>query len=421
MTPVNLKNNIPAYLLPSNGTGAVAILVLVKVGSRYEYPEVNGVSHYIEHLMFKGTTRRPKAEDISRALDAVGAEYNAFTGKDITGYWIKVDKKHQALAVDLLHDMLTESRFVKADMDRERNVIIEEINMYHDSPMMHVDEMLESLMFDGSTLGWEIAGSHKTMTDMTRKEVINFYKQYYVPERMVVAAAGAISKDTQAMLNKTFGSIPNSKNTPSEFDVFSLPKSRRGVRASVEYKKTKQVQIALGFPAFGYNDKELAATKVLSVIMGGFMSSRLFSSVREKRGLAYFIRASVEAYEDTGLFVIQSGLDKSRLPLAGKTIMNELRDVVKNKVTSAELRRAKDYISGTTTLKMEDSSNVATWFARQQLYSGKALSQKEKLAQFEKVTSSEIQAVAAKMFDKKKMGVSGIGPFNKPLDVWKHF
>ena len=151
------------------------------------------------------------------------------------------------------------------------------------------------------------------------------------------------------------------------------------------------------------------------------MSSRLFSSVREKRGLAYFIRASVESYQDTGLFVVQSGLDKSRLPLAGKTIMNELRDVIKNKVTSAELRRAKDYIAGTTTLKMEDSSNVATWFARQQLYSGEALTQKQKLAEYEKVTPQQIQAVAAKMFDRKNMGVTGIGPFNKPMDVWKHF
>lgn len=421
MRPIFLHNNIPAYLLPAPGTGAVTVLALVKIGSRYEFEAINGASHFIEHMMFKGTTKRPTAQIISQTLDAVGADYNAYTGKEMTGYWVKIDAKHAELAVDLLHDVMTHSTFKTPDMDRERKVIMEEINMYNDNPMMHVDEILESLMFDGSTLGWEIAGDHKRMQEMTCKDVLAFRNAAYIPERMVLAMAGAVPRDARRMLETTFGSLRADKRSTEEYLPFGGPKARRGVRAVVEYKDTRQVQIALGFPSVGVNHKDLPAAKLLSIMLGGSMSSRLFSSVREKRGLCYFIRASLSTYDETGLFVIQSGLDKSRLPLAGETIMRELRHMVKEKVSSSELRRAKDYLAGKVTLDLEDSSNRAEWYAKQHLAQGGALTPEEKLGQYAAVTSAQIQRVAAETFDLAHMGVAGIGPFTGPRDVWKHF
>lgn len=419
--PIQLKNNIPTYLLPSSGTEAVTLLVLVKVGSRYEHEAINGASHFIEHMMFKGTTKRPKASDISRTLDAVGADYNAYTGKDLTGYWVKVDAKHASLAVDLLHDMITASAFRSADMLRERSVIMEEINMYHDNPMMHVDEMLESLLFEGSTLGWEIAGDHKRMKEMTRKDVLAYRDQYYTPERMIVAMAGAVPKNAKSMLNETFGSIAKAKKEAGLFTSFTGLSSNKTVRAVTQFKETDQVQVAIGLPGLAYGDPQLPAAKLLSVILGGPMSSRLFSSVREKRGLCYFIRSGLESYEDTGLFTIQSGLDKSRLPLAGKIIGQELRKLVKERVASAELRRAKDYLAGKTVLALEDSSARAEWFAKQHLYTGEALTSEERLAQYERVTPAQIQAVANQLFDTSKMGVAGIGPFKDARDLRRQF
>jgi len=421
MKPTTLKNNIPAFIIPSGGTDAVTVLVLIKVGSRYEKESINGASHFIEHLMFKGTKKYPKAEDISRALDSVGAEYNAYTGKDVTGYWIKVDKRHVDLAVNLLHDMLGNSTFKAAEMNRERKVIMEEINMYHDNPMMHIDELLEGVMFDGSTLGWDIAGDHKRMKSMTRKAVLDFKDEYYVPERMVVAVSGAVDSKTKTKLNKTFGSISSSKKEALDFEAHEFFDRDDDSRVALQYKKTRQVQIALGFPSYHRGEKEVIAAKLLSVILGGSMSSRLFSSVREKKGLCYFIRASLSTYEDTGMFVVQSGLDQSRLPLAGKTIMKELRDIVKNKVSAKELNRAKDYLSGKTVLGLENSSAKAEWFAKQQLYLGESLTSDEKLAQYKKVTPAQIQAVAKKIFDTDRMCVAGIGPFKKPIEVLKHF
>ncbi len=420
MRPILLHNNIPTYLLPASGTGAVTVLALVKVGSRYEHEAINGASHFIEHMMFKGTKKHPTSQMISQTLDAVGADYNAYTGKDMTGYWVKIDQAHAGLAINLLHDMIVNSTFKTPEMNRERNVIMEEINMYHDNPMMHVDEMLESLMFDGSTLGWEIAGDHRRMREMTRTDVLAFRDTYYTPERMVIAVSGAVPRDARRQLERTFGSL--SRGCPAqEFVPFGGPRSRRGARAAVQYKETKQVQIALGFPSVGFWHKDLSTANLLSVILGGSMSSRLFSSVREKRGLCYFIRASLSTYQDTGVFVIQSGLDKSRLDLAGKIVMRELRRIVREKVSSAELKRAKDYLAGKITLDLEDSSSRAEWYAKQHLASGSALTPEEKLRQYGMVTPAHIQRVASAIFDSRRMGVAGIGPFRRPTDVWKHF
>lgn len=408
--PIVLSNGMRVHMLPFSGTEAATVLVLVKVGSRYEYPAINGASHYIEHLMFKGTKRRPTTLDISRGLDAVGAEYNAFTGKDYTGYYITIEAGKLPLAVDMLHDMMFHSKYDPVEMDRERSVIIEEINMYHDNPMMHVEELLEQIMFDGSTLGWDIAGSPQTMRTMTRDQVIEFRDAYYAPSRIVIGVAGKVNKQTLALIKKTFGAV-KAKSEPASFVPHTHRAPHAVVPCVVQDKPVEQLQVALGFPSFGARDKRNAAVALLSTILGGTMSSRLFISVRERKGLCYFVRAENSSYDDVGVFQIRSGLDKSRLKLAVKTILQELDKVKKSGVTARELKEAKDNFRGRILLKLEESSNRADWYARQELILDKAKTPEERMAEIDAVTASEVKKVAKEILDLKRMSVAAIGPF----------
>lgn len=417
-----LKNGTRVHLIPVAGTDTATALVLVKVGSRYETPELNGASHFIEHLLFKGTKKRPSTMDISRALDSVGAEFNAFTGKDRTGYYIKAASEHLPLAIDMLYDMLFHSKFAPAEVKRERGVIIEEINMYHDNPLMYAEDLLEQTMFEGSSLGAEIAGTHQTMIEMPRAGVLDFHNEHYVPENIVVALAGKISKSAaMKLVRNTFGRVPNGNKQPSIFVPFGDTPKRVKPRVKLQYKDTKQVQIALGFPSFGKNDKRVPATKLLASILGGTMSSRLFLSVRERKGLAYFIRASQSEYEDVGTFTIQSGLDMSRLGLATQIIVRELKSIKRNGVTAEELKRAKDNLHGRVTLALEDSMRQAEFYAEQDLFLNEVKTPKQRLAEFDKVTRAEVKRVANEIIDFKRWSIAGIGPYKTPASLLKHF
>lgn len=409
--PITLKNGARLHLVPFAGTEAATILVLFKVGSRYETPSLNGASHYIEHLMFKGTKRRPNTLDLTRTLDAVGAEYNAFTGKDYTGYYVKIDAKHIPVAADLLHDMLFHSKYDPKEMDRERTVIMEEINMYRDNPIMRVDDLLENEMFKGSTLGWEIAGSHDTMRAMKREEIVAYRDSHYVPSRMVVAVAGKVPKNIRAIVDKTFGSVKKETAQPAEFAPYVSRTAEEDVRFNVEFKEVEQIQLALGFPSFGVADKRNAAVSLLANILGGTMSSRLFISVRERKGLAYSVRASNGTYKETGAFVVQAGLDKSRLADAVKTIRAELKLIRTKGVTPKELREAKDNARGRTLLRLEDSSDRADWYARQELLLDKSQTPEERMREIERVTAKDVLKVAKEILDEKKLTVAAIGPF----------
>ena len=407
--PLVLNNGLRVHLLPYSGTQAVTVLVLIKVGSRYEYPAINGASHFIEHLMFKGTKRRPTTLDISRDLDAVGAEYNAFTGKEYTGYYVTIESSKLPLAVDLLHDMIFHSKYDPKEMNRERRVIIEEIKMYNENPVMHVEELLEQTMFDGSPLGWDIAGDAKRMLSMTRKDVIAYRDQHYVPSRMVIGLAGKVDKKALALVKKTFGSVKG-KHKPVAFEAFHAAKNQ-ALRCRIENKKLEQIQLALGFPSYGVADKRNSAVSLLATILGGTMSSRLFISVRERKGLCYHVRAENGAYDDVGAFMIRSGLDQARLKEAVKTILAEVEKMKKTGVTARELKEAKENFRGRILLKLEESSSRADWYTRQELLLDRALTPDERMREIDAVTLHEVQKVAQDILDTKKMSVAAIGPF----------
>lgn len=413
---INLSNGLTLLVTPMSSTEAVTVLILVRAGSRYEEKRTNGISHFLEHMMFKGTARRPKPIDVSRELDGVGAEFNAFTGKNHTGFYVKVGAHNLSLAVDILGDILMNSLFNQAEMDRERGVIVEEINMYDDNPIMMLDDVLEQHLFGSSSLGWMIAGERENITNLiTRDDLTHYYRSHYIPKRMVVSIAGNC---TEANVKKLITPFLRLKNVQGVKPFLPWNKQLPKDLVKIKYKDTQQVHFALGTSSYKNDDSRLPALKLMSVILGGSMSSRLFISVREQRGLAYMIRAGTNSYEDTGSFMVEAGLDKSRIETALQVILDELKLMEHSGVTKEELARAKEYISGKTTLGLEDSESQAQWYGSQWLLSKKLLTPQEKLAKIMKVTSNDVLKVARDILANHRLRLALIGPFKntKPFE-----
>jgi predicted Zn-dependent peptidase len=405
-----LKNGMTVLLEPVPGAPSMTIFAYCRVGSRYETGKINGASHFIEHLMFKGTKRRPNAQILSQELDRFGANFNAMTSKDYTGYYIKIDAHEAASAVDLLHDMLFHSKFDPKEIERERGVIIEEINMYEDNPKMRIDYLLESALFPNSTLGWDVAGPRRVIRSISRQDLVTYRDAYYIPERFTIVLAGKLPSNAVKLLASTFGKVKSSnKRGDEEFKRFRPLRAIKDPLAAEE-KKTEQTQVGIGFYGYPYGHEHEPAAALCSIILGGYMSSRLFVQVRERKGLCYSISAAHEPLEDTGIFSIYAGLDRRRLPLAIRTIISEFKKVMKNDVTAAELRRAKDHIRGKLALAFEDSSFRASWYGKQWMFRGTTKTPKERMAELDAVTRADVVRVAKAMFYPETMARAVIGP-----------
>lgn len=411
-----LKNGLQTIIAPLKETKAVTILVMLPVGSRYESKSNNGISHFIEHLMFKGTKKRPTTLDLVKELDQVGASFNAFTGKEYTGYYIKIDAKKLELGLDLLSDMLFNSLLDKDEINREKGVIIEEIKMYEDNPLMYIEDLFEQTLFEGNKLGWEIAGPIKNIEQMTPTQINNFYGKHYQPENMILTLAGNIdNKKAKSLLNKYFGKqVSKFDKKSSKFSPVKLKKQTKP-RINFKSQKTEQVQLALGFPSYKYGDSKYYPALVLSTILGGNMSSRLFINIRERQGLAYFVRSSVDVNRDIGSFVIRAGVAKTNVKKTVELINKELDQIKNELVDEYELKKAKDYIRGKMILGLEDSESIAQWCANQELYKGKIMTPEEKLAKIDKVSVKDVQKIANEIFDRQKMSLAYIGP--KKVDL----
>jgi len=405
-----LKNGLRVLLAPMAETKAVTVLVLTKVGSRYETRDINGASHFVEHIMFKGTKKRPTTKHISKELDGIGAEYNAFTSKDHTGYYIKTRADKAELALEMLSDMLFNPKFDATEINRERGVIIEEINMYEDNPMMYMEDLFEQTVYGDYPLGWNIAGPKEVIKKVSRAKLYNYYKKYYQPKNMLVAVAGRIDNKTMDLVKKYFSN--NIKKDKLEgFKKITIKQTKPQIK--IKYKDTEQAQLALGFPAYSFHNKKIYPLYLLSVILGGNMSSRLFTNIRERKGLCYFIRSSVNLYQDTGTLMIQAGLDKSRLAPAITEILKELKKFKQLGVTKIELKKAKDYLEGKLTLQLEASDSVASWLSRQELLENKIITPAELLNKLAEVTVEDIKKVSAEVIKTSRINMSLIGPYKK--------
>lgn len=415
-----LKNGITLITAPVKGTMATTVLCLFPVGSRYEGKKINGVSHFVEHMMFKGTLKRPSAQDISRVLEAAGADYNAFTNKDYTGYYVKIDASRQELAYNLLSDMIYNSKMDEAEMTKEKGAIVEELRMYKDNPTMAIDMLFDNLVFGDHPLGWDIGGSADTVRGLTRQELFNYYQNHYSPKNMVLVVAGKIDNKlkkylqyfvTQKAPAKAEGPAYY-KNHFVKFNWTTAPVPLAN-RVAVEQRKLDQAHLILGFCGLPNNHPGRYAATILFNILGAGMSSRLFVEVREKRGLAYMVRAGATSYRDTGVCYVQAGLDPARLGEAIKVIKGELARIADEPVTAAELNDAKSSIAGRLALSMEDSSGQAEWFARQFLFATKMETPEGLIKKLNKVTIAEVQKMAKQFFSWNNVRVAVIGPLEK--------
>lgn len=415
-----LNNGLRLITAPLRETGAVTVLVLFKVGSRYEKKEINGVSHFIEHMIFKGTKKRPTALAISRELDGIGAEYNAFTSRDHTGYFIKVNHEKIESVLEIFSDMLFNSKFEEKEIEREKGVICEEIRMYEDNPIMYIDDLFEQTLFGEHPLGRKISGTVETVKSFNRKIILEYLGNYYQPNNIVLGLAGKFGDGEVNLVKKYFG-LAGVKIKPvfQKFDV-TIKRSKKP-KLKIQFKETEQVQLALGFPGFSYFDPKIYPLLLLSMILGGYMSSRLFVAIREKRGLCYFIKSSVNIYEDTGNLMIQAGLDKTRITAAIEAIFEELDKIIKRGVTTEELQRAKECVKGRLILALEDSAHVAEWYAKQELLTDEILTPEEKLRKIFAVTAGDIKKVAKEVMQKKYLSMALIGPFRDESPFAKFF
>lgn len=406
-----LKNGLRMIVAPRHETEAVTALVLFKVGSRNETRDINGVSHFLEHLMFKGTKKRPNTLAISKELDGIGAEYNAFTGKDYTGYYIKANWVKLPLLLDLLSDMLYNSKFDPKEIERERGVIVEEINMYRDNPLMYLEDIFERAMFGDHPLGWDIAGPRQVIRTVSRRKMIAYKETFYQPNNTQVIVAGRVDEKT------IFDQIRSAFETNHKAKAQPKPRKKTITQKKpivvLSHKETEQVQIGLGYPAYPYRHKGLIALHVLAAVLGGNMSSRLFIQVRERRGLAYAIKARVSMYEDTGCLMIQAGLAQNRVDEAIKVILAELEQVRKKGITPVELSRAKEFLKGQLVLQMEDSQNAANYYGQQALFQPSIKTPHEREKEVDDVTRADILRVAKDIIRQPLLTLAIIGPFKE--------
>jgi len=406
-----LKNKLRLITVPNNGTKAATVLVLLPVGSRYETKNINGLSHFVEHTMFKGTKKRPTSLDITKELDGIGAEFNAFTSKDFTGYYIKSSAEKLELSFDILSDMLTGSVIDKTELEKERGVIVEEINMYEDNPLMYVESLFEELVFGNVPLGRQIAGPRSVIKSVSREKMLKYIHEHYHPANMVVVVSGKVDDaKVKKLTQKYFG-----KDGKKRFKKFVPFKDyQKKPQVIVKYRETEQVQMCLGFPGLSHFDKDLAPLQLLSLILGGNMSSRLFVNIREKHGLCYYIKAGIELYHDAGTLFVQAGLDKSRIEQAIELILLELSAIKQEGVTEKELQDAKDFLKGKVAISLEDSETMADWYGKQELFNKKLITPEDKLKNYiNKVTQDDVQKVAKRIIQTKRLNLALIGPFKE--------
>jgi len=406
-TRKTLKNGLKLIIVPMKSFESATVMVLIGAGARYENKNNNGISHFLEHMAFKGTSKRPTAMDIASLIDGVGGEFNAFTGKETTGYYVKSSSEHVELSLDLLSDMLSNSKLDPKELDKERGVIIEEINMYEDTPMRKIGDIYEELLYGDAPLGWDVAGTKQVIKSVKREDFINYMSSLYSPNNMTVVVAGGVDvSKVEELTEKYFGKI-------KAFDTLSYDKvidSQNKPSLLIKSKKTEQVHIAIGFRTVPLEHKDRYVLDVLAAILGGGMSSRLFHEVREKRGLAYYVRTNSDNYADCGTIVSSAGIDPLKVEEAVKVISEQYALIKKpGNVTKDELKKAKEFLKGHFVLELEDSRSVASFYAHQVLLEKKLDTPVEVNQKVDAVNIADIERVAQKYLINETFNLAVIG------------
>ena len=407
-----LPSGLRVMMVPMPALESATLTVWVKTGSRNEDKKVGGISHFLEHIVFKGSAKRPTARDISQAVDGMGGEFNAATSKDWTNFYIKAHKENLETAFDVLSDMVINPILDPKEIEREKGTIVQEIRMYEDTPVMHIGEVFEGLIFDGNPLGRDTAGTEASVKSIKRSDFVSYRKIHYHPEKMLVTVAGGINEgEVLKLVQKYFGSIQSFKG--GSFNGQEFKDKQVKPQFKLQTKKSEQAHLILGFSAEGRGYSGRFAQSVLSVILGGGMSSRLFTEIRERRGLAYSVKTSVDRYQEVGYIGTYAGVDVAKADEAIKVILDQSYGLAKGTypVTAKELAKAKGFLKGSIALALEDTQAVGGFFGEQELFLPKVLTPEEIDNRIDKVTIKDIIAEAKKLFVPSKLNLAIIGPF----------
>jgi predicted Zn-dependent peptidase len=386
---------------------SVTCMVMLAAGSRYETPDTNGIAHFSEHMFFKGTERRPSARDIAGEIDAIGGEFNAFTGKEYTAYYVKCAAEHRDVALDVLVDMLRNSRFDSEEIEREKGVIIEEMNMYFDTPRDYIGGVYEQLLYGDQPLGWDIIGRKETVREATRDTFMGYVDHWYKPPRMIVGIAGKIGDDAVEHVQELFGDMPGGESGDPE-----PARGYQGERVRVFTKQSDQAHLILGVPSYPIEHPDRYALQMVSTVLGGGMSSRLFTEVRERRGLAYYVFGINHSYTDAGSLYSQAGVDINRIDEAVTTIADELRKIAAEPVPADELEKARNFTKGRFVLQLESPQGLIMFGLRKEVLENRAPEPEEVLAGVDAVTGADVQRVAQDLIADEKLRLALIGPFD---------
>ncbi|MEK9169365.1 MAG: pitrilysin family protein [Patescibacteria group bacterium] len=408
-----LKNGLRVIFIDTKTFPTLTTLLLVGAGSRYENKKNNGIAHFLEHMCFKGSKKYPNPKIISQIIEGMGGHWNAFTSKDYTGYYIKAATDHFPKIIDILSDILLNSLFEKSEIEKEKGVIVEEINMYEDTPQRRIGEIFEGLIYKDSPLGFDIAGNKETVTSFNRNTFVDYMKSLYHPNNAILVVAGGLSsqKDYLQIIENKFGSWKSGEKSTFE----KITKSQTKPQILVHHKKTEQAHFCLGFPTFGINDKRRRILSVLITILGGGASSKLFQEVREKKGLCYYISTGAEQYLETGSVVTQAGIakDVEKVKIAVAATLAEHENMGKGLFSDEDINRAKEMLKGRLLLSMEDSFNIAHFFGNKKLLENKLETPEEIIEKVLSVTKQEVIELAKEIFVKNKLNFAIIGPFEK--------
>jgi len=406
-----LSNGLRVLTAPLDHAQSVTCYIMLAAGSRYENAGNRGIAHFAEHMFFKGTERRPTAKDIALEVDRFGGEFNAFTSKEYTGYFIRCAGEQRDQALDVLVDMIRNSKFESEELEREKGVIVEEMNMYFDTPRDYVSSVYDELLFGDNPLGWETLGTKETVTGATRDTFLDYISEWYKPERMVVGVAGMTGDDLLPRLEDLLGDIETAdtgKPAPSAVERSPEPRVR------IHSKDSDQANVCLGLPSYPLDHPDRYALQLLGTVLGTGMSSRLFLEVRERRGLAYYVYALNSSFTDAGTLVSQAGVDLKRADEAVGVIADEFKRLAQERVPEDELEKARALSKGRFVLQTESPNGLLLFGLRREVLEGRAAEPSELMAGLDAVTVEDVYRVAQDVVADQGLRLAVIGPFDDP-------
>jgi len=407
---ITLDNGLRIITAPKSDSLSATLLVLVEAGSKYETKEIKGLSHFLEHMCFKGTKKRPTSIDISSELDAIGAVYNAFTGMEYTGYFAKARPEHFDEILDVVSDMYLNPIFDEKEINKERGVIIEEINMYEDLPMRRVQELFTNLLYGDQPAGWDIAGTKEVIRKINQNDFLKYRSEHYLAQSSLVVLAGKFDEEKAlAKIKNAFSGIKSAKKTQKIKTIEEQDKPE----ILLKHKETDQTHLVLGTRAFDIFDKRKYVLEILADILGGGFSSRLVQKIREEMGAAYYVSADADLFTDHGYLAISAGVDHNKINAVIEAIIEEFKKIASRPIQEKELQRHKDHLIGHLIMGLETSDHLATFYGGEEILTREIITPEELIKKIQQVKSAEIIQVASDIFQNQKLNLAIIGPFEE--------